>query len=44
MGKHYWIVLYTDGTYDQLYNTREGAMQWVNERHANKFRRLILDD
>jgi len=29
--KSYWVVLFFDGTYTELYNTREGAVAWLKE-------------
>ena len=45
MDKHYWVALYTDGTYDELYNTKDGAIQWIKEyRPHTQLKRLVLDD
>jgi hypothetical protein len=45
MDKHYWVALYADDTYDELYNTKDGAKQWIQANRPNKkLRRLILDD
>ena len=30
----YWIVLYADGTYEELYNTEKAARDWATERQA----------
>lgn len=29
--KAYWVVLFFDGTYTELYNTRSGVTAWLNE-------------
>lgn len=45
MDKHYWVALYADGTYDELYNTQDGAIQWIKEhRPHTQLKRLVLDD
>lgn len=30
----YWIILYADGTYEELYNTETEARAWATERQA----------
>ena len=45
MDKHYWIALYTDGTYDELFNTMQGVLDWLKENRPYKIlKRLVLDD
>lgn len=45
MDKHYWVALYADGTYDELYNTKDGAIQWIKEHRTHtQLKRLVLDD
>ena len=43
--KHYWIALFNDYTYDILYNTYQGAIEWCKKYRPHKEKvRLVLDD
>lgn len=34
--KAYWIVLYYDNTYHEIYGTREYAVQWAEEHKERR--------
>lgn len=43
--KHYWIALFDDYTYDILYNTYQGAIEWCKKYRPHREKvRLVLDD
>lgn len=40
----YWIVLLADGTYKELYGTREQVTKWLDERDYTNYRLVKWED
>lgn len=42
--QYYWIALLDDGTYKELYGTKEEVSEWLNERNYKNYRLVKWDD
>lgn len=38
MKECYWIALFKDGTYKELYGTKQKVSEWLNERDYTDYR------
>lgn len=43
--KHYWIILFNDGTYKELFGTETHVEEWVSAHYPQQgYRKIIWDN